>query len=94
MAFASIALCWLTAAFGSWAFGRRAGFYAGLVLSPPASDYSFSRAFLIPDVMLTCTIAWRCGLFCAPLDDEEPHPRLLGRHSRRKSGTGPAPERA
>ncbi len=28
---AALALAWVTAAFGAWAFGRRAGFYAGLV---------------------------------------------------------------
>ena len=30
IALSAIGLCWLTAAFGVWAFGRRAGFYAGL----------------------------------------------------------------
>src|SRR5208282_3124448 len=29
----AMGLCWLTAAFGIWAFGHRAGFYAGLVLA-------------------------------------------------------------
>ena len=33
MVVAAIALAWLTAAFGMWAFGRRAGFYAGLSIS-------------------------------------------------------------
>lgn len=33
VALSSIALCWLTAAFGAWAFGRRAGFYAGLSMA-------------------------------------------------------------
>src|SRR5580765_4026258 len=32
VALAAMALCWLTAAFGMWAFGRRAGFYAGLCM--------------------------------------------------------------
>src|SRR6201986_3704609 len=27
IALSAIALCWLTAAFGTWAFGKRAGFY-------------------------------------------------------------------
>ena len=31
VALSCVALAWLTAAFGTWAFGRRAGFYAGLV---------------------------------------------------------------
>ena len=30
VALSAMALAWLTAAFGTWAFGRRAGFYAGL----------------------------------------------------------------
>src|SRR5271169_1741256 len=30
IALSIIAVCWLTAAFGTWALGRRAGFYAGL----------------------------------------------------------------
>src|SRR5277367_579469 len=30
VALSAIALCWATAAFGLWAFGKRAGFYAGL----------------------------------------------------------------
>src|SRR3981189_3036806 len=29
----AIALCFATAAFGAWAFGRRAGFYAGICVS-------------------------------------------------------------
>src|SRR5438094_8476745 len=33
LALAVIALCWLTTRFGAWAFGRRAGFYAGLTLA-------------------------------------------------------------
>src|SRR5215469_9054484 len=33
IALASILLAWLTAAFGVWAFGRRAGLYAGLCMA-------------------------------------------------------------
>src|SRR5437764_13415995 len=33
VALSCIALGWLTAAFGIWAFGKRAGFYAGLCIS-------------------------------------------------------------
>ena len=32
IALSAMALAWVTAAFGIWAFGRRAGFYAGLVM--------------------------------------------------------------
>ena len=40
----ALALCLLTAAFGIWAFGRRAGFYAGLVHARLASGCSCLRA--------------------------------------------------
>src|SRR3954470_15347457 len=33
LALSAIALCWLTTRFGAWAFGRPAGFYAGLTLA-------------------------------------------------------------
>ena len=33
VALSAIALCLLTALFGAWAFGRRAGFYAGLCMA-------------------------------------------------------------
>src|SRR5438552_13822921 len=33
IALSTVALCWVTARFGAWAFGRRAGLYAGLVLA-------------------------------------------------------------
>ena len=56
MALSAMALAWLTAAFGIWAFGRRAGFYAGLCMSTCIGLFLFTR-ILIPDVMLTATIA-------------------------------------
>ncbi len=52
MVLAAIALAWLTTAFGMWAFGRRAGFYAGLCISTCFGLFLFTR-ILIPDVMLT-----------------------------------------
>jgi len=33
IALSAILLCWVTSAFGVWAFGKRAGGYAGLVLA-------------------------------------------------------------
>jgi hypothetical protein len=68
-------LGWLTAAFGIWAFGRRAGFYAGLIVVTCIGLFLFTRV-LIPDVMLTLTIALAMWAFLRALDDEEPHPRL------------------
>ncbi len=64
VALSAIALCWLTAAFGVWAFGRRAGFYAGLCMATCVGLFLFTR-ILIPDVMLTFTIALAMWAFCA-----------------------------
>jgi len=74
VALSCVALAWLTAAFGSWAFGRRAGFYAGLCMATGIGLFLFTR-ILIPDVMLTATIALSMWAFLRVLDDREPHPR-------------------
>jgi 4-amino-4-deoxy-L-arabinose transferase-like glycosyltransferase len=66
MALSALALCWVTAAFGVWAFGKRAGFYAGLCIATCVGLFLFTRV-LIPDVMLTFTTALRCGPSSAPL---------------------------
>ena len=71
----TIALCVLIAAFGVWAFGKRAGFYAGLCLSTCAGLFLFTR-ILNPDVMLTFTVAFSMWAFLRALDEQEPHPRL------------------
>ena len=75
MALSAIALCWLTAAIGVWAFGKRAGFYAGLCMSTCIGLWLFTRV-LIPDVMLTFTIALAMWALLRVLDDDEPHPRV------------------
>ena len=75
IALSSIALAWLTAAFGKWAFGKQAGFYAGLCMATCVGLWLFTR-ILIPDVMLTFTIALAMWAFLRVLDEEEPHPRL------------------
>ncbi len=75
IALSSIALAWLTAAFGNWAFGRKAGFYAGLCMATCVGLWLFTR-ILIPDVMLTFTIALAMWAFLRALDGDEPHPRL------------------
>jgi hypothetical protein len=74
MALSSIALAWLTAAMGVWAFGRKAGLYAGLTIAICVGLFLFTRV-LIPDVMLTFTIALAMWGFLRALDDDEPHPR-------------------
>jgi 4-amino-4-deoxy-L-arabinose transferase-like glycosyltransferase len=74
-ALASIALALLTTAMGIWAFGKRAGFYAGLCMATCVGVFLFTRV-LIPDVMLTFTVALAMWAILRLLDEEEPHPRL------------------
>ncbi|MGO9228997.1 MAG: ArnT family glycosyltransferase [Bryobacteraceae bacterium] len=71
----TVLLCWITAAFGGWAFGRRAGTLAGVALATAVGLFLFTR-ILIPDVMLTGTIALAMWAFLRALDEREPHPRL------------------
>ena len=74
VALAAVLLCWITAAFGGWAFGRRAGTLAGVVIATSAGLFLFTR-ILIPDVMLTAVIALAMWAFLRALDEREPHPR-------------------
>ncbi|MGH9672421.1 MAG: ArnT family glycosyltransferase [Bryobacteraceae bacterium] len=55
LALSAVALCWLVARIGAWAFSPRAGLYAGLVLATSAGMFLFTR-ILIPDVVLTLAI--------------------------------------
>src|SRR5271169_2497046 len=55
MALGAVLLCWVTAQFGAWAFGRRAGTYCGMVLASSVGLFLFTR-ILIPDATLTLTI--------------------------------------
>src|SRR5579863_10553016 len=75
VALSSIALGILTAAFGMWAFGKRAGFYAGLCMPTCIGLFLFTR-IQIPDVMLTFTIALSMWALLRALEEEEPRPRL------------------
>jgi 4-amino-4-deoxy-L-arabinose transferase-like glycosyltransferase len=75
VALSAVALCWLTAAMGIWAFGKRAGFYAGLIMATCIGLFLFTR-ILIPDVMLTFTVALAMWAFLRVLDEDEPHPRF------------------
>src|SRR5579863_8374118 len=74
MVLAAIALAWLTAAFGMWAFGRRAGFYAGLCIATCFGLFLFTR-ILIPDVMLTASVALSMWAFLRAIDESEPRQR-------------------
>lgn len=75
VALSAMALCWVTTAFGIWAFGRKAGLYAGLCISTCIGLFLFTR-ILIPDVVLTLAIALAMWAFLRALDEEEVHPRL------------------
>lgn len=75
IALSAIGLCWLTAAFGTWAFGKRAGSYAGLCVATCIGLFLFTRV-LIPDVMLTFTVALSMWAFLRALDEDEPHPQF------------------
>src|SRR3954453_15570124 len=55
IALATVLLCWVTARFAAWAFGRKEALYSGLVLGTSIGLFLFTR-ILIPDVMLTLTI--------------------------------------
>lgn len=75
-ALAAVLLCFATARYGAWAFGRRVGFYAGLALATSIGLFLFTR-ILIPDVMLTLTITVCFMAFQRAMneDGEEPHSR-------------------
>ena len=87
VAFSAMALCWLAAAFGAWAFGRRAGMYAGICLATCAGLFLFTR-ILIPDVMLTATVALAMWSFLRVLEESEPRPRLWAFLLAASLGTG------
>jgi 4-amino-4-deoxy-L-arabinose transferase-like glycosyltransferase len=83
----AMGLAWLTAAMGIWAFGKRAGFYAGLCMATCVGLFLFTR-ILIPDVMLTFTVALAFWALLRALDEEEAHPRLCAGVLAASLGTG------
>src|ERR1700726_915910 len=87
VALASIALAILSASFGMWAFGERAGFYAGLCMSTCVGLFLFTRV-QIPDVMLTLSIALALWAFLRALDEREKRPRLWAAILAASLGTG------
>ena len=74
-AISAVGVALLTAAFGTWAFGRRAGLYAGLCMATCVGMFLFTRV-LIPDVMLIFTITLAVWAFLRALDEEETRPGL------------------
>lgn len=87
LALSVMALAWLTAAFGVWAFGGRAGLYAGLCTATCVGLFLFTR-ILIPDVTLTLTVALAMWAFLRALDEEEAHPRFWAFVLAASLGTG------
>ena len=87
VALSAILLSLLTAAFGAWAFGKRAGFYAGLCMSTCVGLFLFTR-ILIPDALVTCTVALALWAFLRAIDDEEKHPRVWSTVLAASLGTG------
>jgi 4-amino-4-deoxy-L-arabinose transferase-like glycosyltransferase len=82
-----MALALLTAAFGVWAFGRKAGFYAGLCMATCVGLFLFTRV-LIPDVILTFTITLAMWALLRITDDDEAHPRAWAFALAASLGTG------
>jgi 4-amino-4-deoxy-L-arabinose transferase-like glycosyltransferase len=87
IALSVMALAWLTAAFAVWAFGKRAGLYAGLCIATCIGLFLFTR-ILIPDVMLTFTVALAMWAFLRALDEQEAHPQFWAMLMAASLGTG------
>jgi Dolichyl-phosphate-mannose-protein mannosyltransferase len=75
IALSTVLLCWVVSRFAAWAFGWRAGFYAGLVMATSIGLFLFTR-FLIPDVILTLTITVALWGLMRVLDEQEPRPAV------------------
>jgi 4-amino-4-deoxy-L-arabinose transferase-like glycosyltransferase len=75
VALSTIGLAWLTWAMGAWAFGRRAGYYAGMCMATCIGLFLFTR-IQIPDSMQTASIALSIWAFLRVMDEAEAHPRL------------------
>jgi 4-amino-4-deoxy-L-arabinose transferase-like glycosyltransferase len=74
LALSAILLCWLVTRMAGWALGARAGLYAGLSLATSLGLWLFTR-ILIPDVVLTLTIAFAMWAFFRAIDPEEQRSR-------------------
>jgi 4-amino-4-deoxy-L-arabinose transferase-like glycosyltransferase len=75
VALAAIFLAWITARFGNWAFGPKAGLYSGLAAGTCVGLFLFTR-IQIPDAMLTAVITLGIWSLLRALDTGEPRPRL------------------
>ncbi len=70
LALINIALCWVTARFAMWAFGRHAGIYSGTILATCIGMFLFTR-ILIPDAALTLMITVSIWSFLRLLEKDE-----------------------
>jgi 4-amino-4-deoxy-L-arabinose transferase-like glycosyltransferase len=70
LALSVVVLCVATLRFGTWAFGRDAGLYSGLVLSTSIGLFLFTR-IVIPDAILTLVITLGLWSFARALDPDE-----------------------
>jgi hypothetical protein len=75
LALINIALCWVTARFAMWAFGRRSGVYSGVILATCIGMFLFTR-ILIPDAALTLTITVALWSLLRLMDGAETRPTL------------------
>ena len=75
VALATIALAVLTSAMGVWAFGKRAGLYAGMIVGTSIGLFLFTR-IQIPDSMQTASIALSLWAFLRAMDENESRPRM------------------
>jgi 4-amino-4-deoxy-L-arabinose transferase-like glycosyltransferase len=75
VALAAVLLAWITYRYGRWAFGERAGYYAGIVLATCVGLFLFTR-ILIPDVMLTLSTCLAFWAFQRATDPQEPRSPL------------------
>jgi 4-amino-4-deoxy-L-arabinose transferase-like glycosyltransferase len=74
VALAAILLALLTYLYGRWAFGRSAGFYAGLTVVTCVGLFLFTR-IQIPDVMLTASICGALWSFQRAIEPAEQNPK-------------------
>ncbi len=87
IALAAVALCWLTARMGWWAFSAKTGLYAGLALATSVGLFLFTR-ILIPDVILTLTITLAMWSLLQALEEDQSHSRRWAWIMAASIGTG------
>jgi 4-amino-4-deoxy-L-arabinose transferase-like glycosyltransferase len=75
LALTVVVLAWVTCRYGRWAFGGRAGLYAGLVIATCVGLFLFTR-IQIPDAMVTLSVCISFWSFQRVLEPDEPHPRF------------------